>query len=89
MEDTILENLAKNSDTKANCFCEDGYAAREIDIIKAVAEGLSNKEIASKLFISEGTVKIILLLFLQKKIYLIAQHWLYIILLQKARLKKT
>ena len=57
MEDTILENLAKNSDTKANCFCEDGYTAREIDIIKAVAEGLSNKEIASKLFISEGTVK--------------------------------
>lgn len=57
MEDTILENLAKNSDTKTNCFCEDGYTAREIDIIKAVAEGLSNKEIASKLFISEGTVK--------------------------------
>ena len=50
-------DLAKNSDTKTNCFCEDGYTAREIDIIKAVAEGLSNKEIASKLFISEGTVK--------------------------------
>ena len=57
MEDTILENLAKNTDVKANGFCEDGYTAREMDIIRAVADGLSNKEIASKLFITEGTVK--------------------------------
>ena len=57
MEDAILENLAKNTDRKANGFCEEGYTAREMDIIKAVAEGLSNKEIASKLFITEGTVK--------------------------------
>ncbi len=57
MEDTILENLAKNTDVRASGFCEDGYTAREMDIIKAVAEGLSNKEIANKLFITEGTVK--------------------------------
>lgn len=57
MEDAILENLAKNTDIKANEFCEEGYTAREMDIIKAVAEGLSNKEIANKLFITEGTVK--------------------------------
>ncbi len=57
MEDTILENLAKNTEVKATVFCEDGYTARELDIIKAVAEGLSNKEIANKLFITEGTVK--------------------------------
>lgn len=57
MEDTILENLAKNTDVKINGFCEDGYTAREMDIIRAVADGLSNKEIASKLFITEGTVK--------------------------------
>ncbi len=56
-EETILENLAKNTDVKAGGFCEDGYSAREVDIIKAVAEGLSNKEIANKLFITEGTVK--------------------------------
>lgn len=57
MEEAILENFAKNTDVKAVGFCEDGYTARELDIIKAVAEGLSNKEIASRLFITEGTVK--------------------------------
>lgn len=37
----------------------DGYdlTEREIEIIKNVAEGLSNKEIASLLFLSEGTVR--------------------------------
>lgn len=57
MEETILENLTKNTELKNGGFCEDGYTAREMDIIKAVAEGLSNKEIANKLFITEGTVK--------------------------------
>ena len=57
MEVTILENLAKNTDAKASVFCEEGYTAREMDIIRAVAEGLSNKEIANRLFITEGTVK--------------------------------
>jgi Response regulator containing a CheY-like receiver domain and an HTH DNA-binding domain len=33
------------------------FTARELDIITSIAEGLSNKEIAQKLFISEGTVK--------------------------------
>ena len=57
MEENLLENLTKNSEVKSSSFNEDGYTARELDIIKAVAEGLSNKEIANKLFISEGTVK--------------------------------
>ena len=38
-------------------FNAEGYSERELDIVRAVAEGLSNKEIAAKLFISEGTVK--------------------------------
>lgn len=57
MEENILENLTKNSEIKPSSFNEERYTAREMDIIKAVADGLSNKEIASKLFISEGTVK--------------------------------
>ncbi len=57
MEEAILENLAKNTDVKPSGFCGDGYTAREMDIIRAVAEGLSNKEIANRLFITEGTVK--------------------------------
>ncbi|MHB8908876.1 MAG: response regulator [Syntrophales bacterium] len=32
--------------------------AREIDIIRMIAKGLRNKEIADKLFIGEGTVKV-------------------------------
>lgn len=57
MEETILESLAKNTEIRTNAFKEEGYTARELDIIKAVAEGLSNKEIAGRLFITEGTVK--------------------------------
>lgn len=41
-----------NQGFDSSCFTE-----REAEIIRAVAEGLSNKEIAFKLFLSEGTVK--------------------------------
>ena len=38
-------------------FDPSAYTERELDIIRAVADGLSNREIADRLFISEGTVK--------------------------------
>lgn len=57
MEENILQSLAKNTEIAPTGFCQDGYTSRELQVIKAVAEGLSNKQIAEKLFISEGTVK--------------------------------
>ncbi len=64
MEEGILESLAgKTESTEGETvqagsgFDPSGYSGRELDIVRAVAEGLSNKEIAAKLFISEGTVK--------------------------------
>ncbi len=62
MEENVLESLASGSDTKSAdtsspAFDPADYSPRELEIIKAVADGLSNKEIAGKLFISEGTVK--------------------------------
>lgn len=40
-----------------NVFNKYEFTDREKDIIEAISEGLSNKEISSKLFISEGTVR--------------------------------
>ncbi len=64
MEESLLKSLAENASfgggaktTFGNGFDPSGYTDRELEIIEAVAEGLSNKEIAAKLFISEGTVK--------------------------------
>lgn len=64
MEEHIMNSFAEidntregNTDTGAEGFDASEFSARELEIIQAVAEGLSNKEIAAKYFISEGTVK--------------------------------
>lgn len=56
MQDQVMEVLKDNFSIKSN-FNGEMFTTREIDIIESIAEGLSNKEIAQKLFISEGTVK--------------------------------
>ena len=38
-------------------FEEKGITAKELEVIELVAEGMSNKEIAEALFLSEGTVR--------------------------------
>lgn len=45
-----------NTGSKAD-FSAFGITEKELDIITTVAEGLSNKEIASRLYLSEGTVR--------------------------------
>lgn len=54
-----------NQNSKAD-FSAFGITEKELDIIMEVAEGLSNKEIANKLFLSEGTVRNSLTTILEK-----------------------
>ena len=58
MDDSILEKLTRErNNTASEGFVAADFTTRELDIIQAVAHGLSNKEVAEKLYISEGTVK--------------------------------
>jgi DNA-binding NarL/FixJ family response regulator len=58
MQDEILDKVKEGFNSSAADKMDwSRFTEREIDVIKAVAEGLSNKEISKKLFISEGTVK--------------------------------
>ncbi len=60
MDETIMNSLNfdnESQDKSAEGFDDSNYSPRELEIIQSVADGLSNKEIADKLFISEGTVK--------------------------------
>ena len=65
MDEHIMNTITEiGDDTKsgigesgAEGFAASEFSTRELEIIQAVSEGLSNKEIAAKFFISEGTVK--------------------------------
>ena len=47
----------QTTDTRTEKFAEKGITEKEFEIIELVAKGLSNKEIAEQLFLSEGTVR--------------------------------
>lgn len=46
-----------NSDSKKNNYTNYNLSKKDFDLIVLVSEGLSNKEIAQKLFLSEGTIR--------------------------------
>lgn len=54
-----------NNSSKTD-FSAYGITGKELDIITTVAEGLNNKEIASKLYLSEGTVRNSITIILEK-----------------------
>lgn len=53
---TKLPGLMTRSEN-ANTYKSLGISEREYDIIKKIADGLSNKEISEALFLSEGTIR--------------------------------
>jgi DNA-binding NarL/FixJ family response regulator len=58
IQDIVLEKLKSGLTTVNNSKLDRTlFTERELQIMELIAEGLSNKEISMKLFISEGTVK--------------------------------
>ncbi|WP_027624186.1 response regulator transcription factor [Clostridium lundense] len=58
LQDVVMEKVKDGlSSREEGNFDKDMFSEREMDVIEAISEGLSNKEIAGKLYISEGTVK--------------------------------
>lgn len=56
-EDIIAKIPALLSDQNKRDFSRFGITEKEYELIELVSEGLSNKEIAQKLYLSEGTVR--------------------------------
>lgn len=57
LDESVFERMAEVQPAKSDKFDESIYSVRELEIIELMADGLSNKAIAARLFLSEGTVK--------------------------------
>lgn len=57
LDEKVFEKITQRSNNMSVGFDDSIFTERELEIIQEVAQGLSNKEIAAKLFIGEGTVK--------------------------------
>ncbi|AJA46976.1 Two-component response regulator [Clostridium pasteurianum DSM 525 = ATCC 6013] len=62
MNPVVASRVIENTSRERNISAEDikskfSLTSREIDVIKGISEGLTNKEISKKLFVTEGTVK--------------------------------
>ncbi|MDP4181930.1 MAG: response regulator transcription factor [Bacillota bacterium] len=65
-DDIVSKIPSLITNNKKADFSGFGISEKELDIITLVAEGLSNKEIATKLYVSEGTVRNSLTIILEK-----------------------
>ena len=54
---SLFQTSKTDSQTDISKFKTLGLAEKEFEIVKLVADGLNNKEIAERLFLSEGTVR--------------------------------
>lgn len=57
IQDIALEKLKEGLNVKKRKFDESLFSERELQIMKLISKGFSNKEISMNLYISEGTVK--------------------------------
>lgn len=57
IQDIVLEKLKEGLNVKKRKFDESLFSERELQIMKLISKGFSNKEISKSLYISEGTVK--------------------------------
>lgn len=58
MQDVVFDKFREGMQSReAEQFDEELFSERELEIIRLIAKGYSNKQIAQTLFITEGTVK--------------------------------
>ncbi|WP_338587547.1 response regulator transcription factor [Clostridium baratii] len=66
IQEEVLNKISKNILNDSNTKDLSIFTERELEIIKEICKGSSNKEISNNLFISEGTVKNYITSILQK-----------------------